>query len=186
MPEKTVFITGATAGIGAACARRFAAAGSRVVLTGRRADRLEALKRELAGKAEVHTLAFDVRRRAEVEAAVATLPPAFAAVDVLINNAGLALGVAPAQAVAIEDWDSMVDTNVKGLLYCTRAILPGMVARDCGHVVNLGSVAGSYPYGGGSVYCGTKAFVHQFSLAMRSDLLGTKVRVTCVEPGMVE
>ena len=187
MTDKTVLITGATAGIGAACARRYAAEGARLVLTGRRADRLAALKEELGGKAApVLTLAFDVRKRAAVEQAIAGLPPDFAAIDVLINNAGLALGLEPAHQVALEDWEGMVDTNVKGLLYCTRAILPGMVQRDRGHIVNMGSVAGTYPYPGGNVYCGTKAFVHQFSLALRADLLGTKIRVSCVEAGMVE
>jgi len=187
MTEQTVLITGATAGIGAACARRFAAEGARLVLTGRRADRLKALERELKGKAAaLLTLPFDVRERAAVERAIGTLPAAFAEIDVLINNAGLALGLAPAHEVALADWEGMVDTNVKGLLYCTRAILPGMVKRDRGHIVNMGSVAGSYPYPGGNVYCGTKAFVHQFSLALRADLLGSKVRVSCVEAGMVE
>lgn len=186
MAVSTVFITGVTAGIGAACARRFAAEGARLVVTGRRQERLAAVARELASRTEVHSLGLDVRDRQAVERAIAALPAEFAAIDVLINNAGLALGLEPAHQVALEDWEAMIDTNVKGLVYCTRAILPGMVARDRGHVVNLGSVAGSYPYPGGNVYCGTKAFVHQFSLALRSDLLGTKVRVTCIEPGMVE
>lgn len=186
MTAQTVFITGATAGIGAACARRYAKDGARLVLTGRRKDRLEAIKRELGGKSDVLTLNFDVRDRASVERAIAALPSSHAEIDVLLNNAGLALGLEPAHQVALEDWEGMVDTNVKGLLYATRTILPGMVARDRGHIVNLGSVAGSYPYPGGNVYCGTKAFVHQFSLALRADLLGTKVRVTCIEPGMVE
>jgi 3-hydroxy acid dehydrogenase / malonic semialdehyde reductase len=186
MAVSTVFITGVTAGIGAACARRFAAEGARLVVTGRRQERLAGIARELASRAQVHSLGLDVRDRQAVERAIAALPAEFAAIDVLINNAGLALGLEPAHEVALEDWETMIDTNVKGLVYCTRAILPGMVARDRGHVVNLGSVAGSYPYPGGNVYCGTKAFVHQFSLALRSDLLGTKVRVTCIEPGMVE
>ena len=186
MAVSTVFITGVTAGIGAACARRFAAKGARLVVTGRRQERLAAVARELASRTRVHSLVLDVRDRQAVERAIAALPAEFAAIDVLINNAGLALGLEPAHQVALEDWETMIDTNIKGLVYCTRAILPGMVARDRGHVVNLGSVAGSYPYPGGNVYCGTKAFVHQFSLALRSDLLGTKVRVTCIEPGMVE
>lgn len=188
MAEKTVLITGATAGIGAACARRYAADGARLVLTGRRAERLADIKRELEGttKAKVHGIVLDVRDKAAVGEALSALPADFAAIDMLINNAGLALGLEPAHQVAITDWEGMVDTNVKGLLYVTRAILPGMVARDRGHIVNLGSVAGTYPYPGGNVYCGTKAFVHQFSLALRSDLLGTQIRVTCIEPGMVE
>ena len=127
-----------------------------------------------------------MRDKSAVETAIASLPRDFASIDVLINNAGLALGLEPAHQVAISDWEGMVDTNVKGLLYVTRAILPGMVARNNGHIVNLGSVAGTYPYPGGNVYCGTKAFVHQFSLALRADVLGTKIRVTCIEPGMVE
>ena len=182
--KKTVFITGATAGFGEAMARRFAAAGHSLVLTGRRADRLSRLKYEL--KAPVHTLQLDVRDRKAVEQAAASLPEAFKAVDVLINNAGLALGLEPAHKVALEDWEQMIDTNIKGLLYVTRTLLPGMVERDRGHVVNLGSVAGSYPYPGGNVYGGTKAFVHQFSLNLRADLIGSRVRVTSVEPGMAE
>lgn len=186
MTATTVFITGVTAGIGAACARRFAAAGARLVVTGRRRERLDAIVRELAARTAVHSLVLDVRERHAVERAVGALPADFAAIDVLINNAGLALGLEPAHRVALEDWETMIDTNIKGLIYCTRAILPGMVSRDRGHIVNLGSTAGTYPYPGGNVYCGSKAFVHQFSLALRSDLLGTKVRVTCIEPGMVE
>jgi 3-hydroxy acid dehydrogenase/malonic semialdehyde reductase len=131
-------------------------------------------------------LALDVRDRAAVAAAVAGLPAEFAAVDVLVNNAGLALGLNPAQDADLDDWDQMIDTNCKGLVYCTRDILPGMVARRRGHVINLGSVAGTYPYPGGNVYGGTKAFVHQFSLNLRSDLHGTGIRVTCVEPGMAD
>ena len=188
MTDATVFITGATSGIGAACARRFAREGQHLVLTGRRADRLAEMKRELekGSRAKVHTILLDVRDKAAVDQAISSLPAEFAAIDVLLNNAGLALGLEPAHQVAISDWEGMVDTNVKGLLYVTRAVLPGMVARDRGHIVSLGSVAGTYPYPGGNVYCGTKAFVHQFSLALRSDLLGTKLRVTCIEPGMVE
>lgn len=186
MTATTVFITGVTAGIGAACARRFAAEGARLVVTGRRRERLDAIVRELAARTAVHSLVLDVRDRHAVERAVGSLPADFAAIDVLINNAGLALGLEPAHRVALEDWETMIDTNIKGLIYCTRAILPAMVTRDRGHIVNLGSTAGTYPYPGGNVYCGSKAFVHQFSLALRSDLLGTKVRVTCIEPGMVE
>ena len=178
----TVLVTGASSGFGAAVARRFAAEGARVIVTARRADRVRDLAGELGP--QVLPLTFDVRDRAAVAAAFDALPPEFAAVDLLVNNAGLALGLNPAQDADLDDWDQMIDTNCKGLVYCTRAILPGMVARGRGHVINLGSVAGSYPYPGGNVYGGTKAFVHQFSLNLRSDLHGTGVRVTCVEPGM--
>jgi 3-hydroxy acid dehydrogenase / malonic semialdehyde reductase len=180
----TVFVTGASSGFGAATARRFAADGARVIVAARRAERVKDLAAELGPLAL--PLSLDVRDRAEVAATVAALPADFAAVDVLVNNAGLALGLNPAQDADLDDWDQMIDTNCKGLTYVTRAILPGMVARGRGHVINLGSVAGTYPYPGGNVYGGTKAFVHQFSLNLRSDLHGTGVRVTCVEPGMAD
>jgi len=179
-----VFVTGASSGFGAAVTRRFAAAGARVVAAARRADRLKDLAAELGPRLLPVTL--DVRDRTAVNDTVAALPPDFAAVDVLVNNAGLALGLGPAQEADLDEWDQMIDTNCKGLVYCTRAILPGMVARRRGHVINLGSVAGTYPYPGGNVYAGTKAFVHQFSLDLRSDVHGTGVRVTCVEPGMAD
>jgi len=179
-----VFVTGASSGFGAAVTRRFAAAGARVVAAARRVDRLKDLAAELGPRLLPVTL--DVRDRTAVNDTVAALPPDFAAVDVLVNNAGLALGLGPAQEADLDEWDQMIDTNCKGLVYCTRAILPGMVARRRGHVINLGSVAGTYPYPGGNVYAGTKAFVHQFSLDLRSDVHGTGVRVTCVEPGMAD
>ncbi len=179
-----VFVTGVTSGFGAAITRRFIAAGAKVVGSGRRADRLAVLQAELGGNLLTRTL--DVRDRAAVERCVAELPPEFAEVDVLINNAGLARGLEPAQRADLDDWEAMVDTNIKGLMYCTRAFLPGMVARDHGHIVNLGSVAGEFPYPGGNAYGGTKAFVRQFSLNLRADLLGSKVRVTNIEPGMAE
>jgi 3-hydroxy acid dehydrogenase/malonic semialdehyde reductase len=180
----TVFVTGASSGFGAAIARRFAADGARVIAAARRVDRV----RDLAAThgSQILPLALDVRDRVAVGAAIAGLPEEFKAVDVLVNNAGLALGLNPAQGADLDDWDQMIDTNCKGLVYCTRAILPGMVARGLGHVINLGSVAGTYPYPGGNVYGGTKAFVHQFSLNLRSDLHGTGVRVTCIEPGMAD
>jgi 3-hydroxy acid dehydrogenase/malonic semialdehyde reductase len=177
-----VFVTGASAGFGAAIARRFAADGARVIVSGRRGERLRKLAAELGPRAL--PLAFDVRERAAVAAAVDSLPPDFAAVDLLVNNAGLALGLEPAQRAVLDDWEQMVDTNIKGLMYMTRALLPGMVARGRGHVVNLGSIAGEWPYPGGNVYGGTKAFVRQFSLNLRADLLGTPVRVTDIEPGL--
>jgi 3-hydroxy acid dehydrogenase / malonic semialdehyde reductase len=180
----TVFVTGASSGFGAAVARRFAADGARVVASARRVERLEALTSEFGPR--ILPLALDVRDRPAVAAAVAGLPAEFEAVDLLVNNAGLALGLNPAQDADLDDWDQMIDTNCKGLVHCTRAILPGMVARGRGHVINLGSVAGTYPYPGGNVYGGTKAFVHEFSLNLRSDLHGTGVRVTCVEPGMAD
>jgi len=178
----TVFVTGATAGFGAATARRFAQSGARVIVSGRRVDRLAPLQAEFGEL--VHAIALDVRDRAAVVAAIDALPAEFALVDVLVNNAGLAAGLEPAQNADLDDWDAMVDTNVKGLMYVTRAILPGMVARNRGHVINLGSTAGEFPYPGGNVYGATKAFVYQFSLNLRADLLGTAVRVTDVEPGL--
>lgn len=181
---ETVLVTGASSGIGAAVARRFAARGARLVLVARRLEKLEALAAELGSP--VHVARLDVCDRKAVETLLPSLPEAFRGISVLVNNAGLALGLGPAHEAQLDDWEAMVDTNVKGLLYVTHAVLPGMVARKRGHVVNLGSVAGSYAYPGGHVYAGTKAFVHQFSLALRSDLLGTNVRVTCLEPGMVE
>ena len=186
MSVKTIFITGASAGFGEACSRAFAAEGHRLVLTARRDEKLKRLRDELAGTASVHIVTLDVRDREAVESAVASLPADFRDIDVLVNNAGLALGLEPAHQVAIEDWDVMVDTNIKGLMYCTRTILPGMVERNRGHIVNISSTAASWPYPGGNVYGGTKAFVSQFSRNLRADLLGTRVRVTCIQPGMAE
>jgi NADP-dependent 3-hydroxy acid dehydrogenase YdfG len=186
MSVKTIFITGASAGFGEACARAFAAEGNRLILTARRLEKLEQLRSELPKAAGVHIIQLDVRDRAAVDAAVASLPVAFREIDVLVNNAGLALGLKPSHQVDIEDWEVMVDTNIKGLMYCTRAILPGMVERNRGYIVNISSVAASWPYPGGNVYGGSKAFVSQFSRNLRCDLLGTRVRVTCIEPGMAE
>lgn len=179
----TVFVTGASSGFGAAIARRFAADGARVVACARRADRLAALAD--AHAPHVLPLELDVCDRESVYDAIEQLPAAYAEIDVLVNNAGLALGMGPAQEADPDDWDRMVDTNCKGLMHCTRAVLPGMVARGRGHVVNIGSTAGTYPYPGGNVYGATKAFTHQFSLNLRADLHGTGVRVTSVEPGLV-
>ena len=184
--EHTVLVTGATAGFGEATARRFLAQGHKVIALGRRTERLEALKASLPAdqQKKLLTLAVDVCDSAKIDHLAAALPVEFAKVSVLVNNAGLALGLEPAHQSVLSDWDRMIDTNIKGLVHMTRAILPGMVERKRGHVINLGSVAANYPYPGGNVYGGTKAFVKQFSLNLRADLLGTPVRVTCVEPGM--
>jgi len=185
MKGKIVFITGATSGFGAACARRYAREGAAgLVLLGRRTERLVALEKEL--DLPVHTIAVDVRDRAALVAKIEALPAPFAEVDILINNAGLARGLDKAYEANLDDWDVMVDTNIKGLLYTTRAVLPGMVERGRGHVVNLGSVAGSYAYPGGNVYGASKAFVNLFSLELRADLFGKGVRVTSIEPGLCE
>ncbi|MBX9387878.1 SDR family NAD(P)-dependent oxidoreductase [Streptomonospora halotolerans] len=182
MEYTTAFVTGASTGFGAEITRRLVESGLRVAAAARRADRLAKLADEL-GPA-VLPVELDVRDRAAVERALAGLPGDFADVDVLVNNAGLALGLSSAAEADLEDWQRMVDTNVTGLLYVTRALLPGMVERGRGHVVNIGSVAGNWPYPGGNVYGATKAFVRQFSLNLRADLHGTGVRVTNVEPGL--
>ncbi|AOJ79951.1 NAD(P)-dependent oxidoreductase [Burkholderia sp. MSMB617WGS] len=177
-----VFVTGASAGFGAAIARAFVNGGHRVVATARRKDRLDALTAELGGA--LLPIELDVRDRAAVEAVPAALPAEFAAIDVLVNNAGLALGVEPAHRASLDEWQTMIDTNCSGLVTVTRTLLPGMVERGRGHIFNLGSVAGSYPYPGGNVYGATKAFVRQFSLNLRADLIGTPLRVTDIEPGL--
>ena len=181
---QVVLVTGATSGFGRAVARQFAALGCRLIVVGRRAGRLAQLRDEL--RVPVHLLALDVRDRSAIGEAVNALPERFRAVDVLVNNAGLAAGLDTAQEAALDDWYDMIDTNDKALVTVTRALLPGMVERNRGHVINIGSIAGSYPYARGNVYCASKAFVTQFSLALRADLLGTQVRVTSVEPGLSE
>lgn len=183
--SKTVFITGATAGFGKAMAERYGAEGWQLVLTGRRQERLDELKDALS-PAPVHTICFDVREKQACQDAVANLPAEFSNIDVLVNNAGLALGTEPAPDCDLDEWECMVDTNIKGLLYITKAVLAGMVERNKGHIVNLGSVAGTYPYPGGNTYGGTKAFVNHFSKNLLADLLGTKIRVTNIEPGLCE
>lgn len=179
-----IVITGVTAGFGLALARMFAAEGWHIVGTGRRADRLTALKAELGER--FLPLELDMRDREAITAAFTTLPAPWNSVDILVNNAGLALGLEPAQDANIDDWETMIDTNIKGVLYATKALLPSMINRNSGHIVNLGSTAGTYPYKGGNVYGATKAFVRQFSLNLRTDLLGTAIRVTNIEPGLAE
>ena len=180
---KTILVTGATAGFGDAFARRFIRDGHRVIATGRRAERLESLRAELGDR--LHIAAFDMRDTHAVAGFVAGLPEGWRDIDVLVNNAGLALGLSPAWEASLDEWDQMIDTNIRGLVHMTRAILPGMVARNNGLIINLGSIAGEYPYPGGNVYGGTKAFVRQFSLNLRADLVGLNVRVTDIEPGLV-
>ncbi|ADU69279.1 bifunctional NADP-dependent 3-hydroxy acid dehydrogenase/3-hydroxypropionate dehydrogenase YdfG [Pantoea sp. At-9b] len=178
-----IFVTGATAGFGQSITRRFIATGHKVIASGRRVERLQELKDELGDN--LYTVQLDVRNRAAIEEVIAALPAEWRNVDVLVNNAGLALGIEPAHKANIEDWENMIDTNNKGLVYMTRALLPGMVERNIGHIINIGSIAGSWPYAGGNVYGATKAFVRQFSLNLRTDLHGTALRVTDIEPGLV-
>lgn len=185
---KIVFITGASAGIGEACAKAFAAEGAKLLLAARRHDRLQVLSaklRELGAEA-LHLLELDVRDAQKVAAVIASLPEEWQSIDILINNAGLSRGLEKVYEGKLQDWEEMIDTNIKGLLYVTRAVVPGMVKRGSGHVVNLGSTAGEVTYPGGAVYCGTKAAERAINDGLRQDLLGTRVRVTTVDPGMVE
>jgi len=213
LPNKTIFITGATSGFGMACAKLFAANGAKVIACGRRVERLEELRKELSilprrgrsgvsqGRGIRHKrphpnplpegegvfiIPLDVRDNAAIEKAIASLPKEFSEIDILINNAGGALGMTSFDKVELDDAQQMVETNILGAIYCTRAILPSMVERNRGHIVNLSSVAGNYPYPGGNVYGATKAFVTQFSLNLRADLLGKNIRVSNIEPGMAE
>ena len=181
---KTVMVTGATSGFGQATAARFLREGWRVIATGRRADRLQTLVDE-HGADRVWASAFDIRSAEAIDAALAALPAAFADIDVLVNNAGLARGLAPAHKASLDDWLTMIDTNITGLVTITHRLLPRLIERKAA-IINVGSIAGTYPYPGANTYGGTKAFVRQFSLALRSDLHGTGVRVTDVEPGMAE
>ncbi|MGC1869990.1 MAG: SDR family NAD(P)-dependent oxidoreductase [Acidobacteriaceae bacterium] len=185
---KTAFITGASSGIGAACAEAFARAGARLLLAARRNDRLQEMVADLrsAGAEEVYTVALDVRDKKQVQTVVDGLPSSWQAIDILINNAGLSRGLEKVYDGKIDDWEEMIDTNVKGLLYVTRAVVRGMVQRGAGHVVNLGSTAGHMTYPSGAVYCATKAAENRITEGLREDLLGTPVRVTTVDPGMVE
>jgi 3-hydroxy acid dehydrogenase/malonic semialdehyde reductase len=186
LAQKIAFITGASSGIGLATARAFAAQGARLLVAARRKDRLEAERATLNGAADVHILELDVTDYAAVERAVATLPQEWQAIDILVNNAGLSRGLDKLHEGKREDWEQMIDTNVKGLLYVTRAVVPGMVARGRGHIVNLGSTAGHMTYPNGAVYCATKAAEHSITEGLREDLLGTPLRVTTIDPGMVE
>ena len=182
--DMTVFVSGASSGFGMATAERFLSAGARVVAAARRGERLEVLREKYGER--VLPVVLDVRERESVFGVVADLPKEFSAVDLLVNNAGLALGLEAVQDTKLEDWETMIDTNIKGLIYCTRALLTGMIARNRGHIINLSSIAARYPYPGGNVYGGTKAFVRQFSLGLRSDLAGRAIRVTSLEPGKAE
>ncbi len=183
---KTILITGATSGFGEAIARLFAQNDWQLILTGRRQQRLDSLQQELGGPDKVHTCCFDITDRQAVEQAIDNLPAQFSDVDVLVNNAGLALGLEPADKTDLDDWEQMVNTNIKGLMYCTHKLLPKMSERKQGYILNIGSIAGNWPYPGGNVYCASKAFVKQFSLALRADLLGSAIRVTNIEPGNAE
>jgi hypothetical protein len=185
--QKTILITGATSGIGLGCARKFADNGDRLILTGRNTEKLEAIRRELADKGtEVLTLAFDVRDRQAARQAIDSLPAEWQQIDVLVNNAGLALGLEPEYQGSLDDWETMIDTNIKGLLTMTRLIVPQMVERNSGHIINIGSVAGDAAYAGGNVYCATKAAVKALTDGLRIDVADTAVRVTNLKPGLVE
>lgn len=184
--RKTALITGATSGIGAATARRFAEHGIRLVLCGRREERLSALKDELSVLTDVATLSFDIGDKSAVFEAISSLPADFALVDILVNNAGNAHGLEPLQDGDPDDWDAMIDSNVKGLLYVSRAVLPGMVARRSGHVINIGSISGKEVYANGTVYCATKFAVDALNRGMRMDLNSAGIRVGAIHPGMVE
>jgi NADP-dependent 3-hydroxy acid dehydrogenase YdfG len=184
--KKIVLITGASSGFGEGCAHRFARAGYSLILIARRLERLKKLQEQLGGPKKVHIIQLDVREKKAVQTVLENIPAAFSRISILINNAGLALGLEPSQEANLEDWETMIDTNIKGLVYFTRLILPGMVERKEGHIINIGSVAGNWPYKGGNVYGATKAFVQHFSRNLRSDVLGTRVRVTNIEPGLAE
>ncbi|BBD68451.1 short-chain dehydrogenase/reductase SDR [Nostoc commune NIES-4072] len=188
LENQIILITGASSGIGTACARIFAGAGAKLILAARRLERLQQLADTLVKEfgIEIHLLQLDVRDRNAVEEAISTLPSAWSDIDILINNAGLSRGLDKLHEGSFQDWEDMIDTNVKGLLYVSRYVVPGMVSRDRGHVVNLGSIAGHQTYPGGNVYCATKAAVTAISEGLKQDLLGTRVRVTSVDPGMVE
>lgn len=185
--NKTVLITGATSGIGLACARKFAQNGDRLILTGRNEQRLKEICKELTEKgSEVMTLVFDVRNRKVAEKLMTELPEEWKKIDVLVNNAGLALGLDPEYEGNLDEWETMIDTNIKGLLTMTRLVVPGMVERNSGHIINIGSVAGDAAYAGGNVYCATKAAVKALTDGLRIDVINTAIRVTNLKPGLVE
>ena len=185
--NKTVLITGATSGIGLACARKFAQNGDRLILTGRNEQRLNEIRKGLTEKGtEVLTLAFDVRNREVAEKLMTELPEEWKKIDVLVNNAGLALGLDPEYEGNLDEWETMIDTNIKGLLTMTRLVVPGMVERNSGHIINIGSVAGDAAYAGGNVYCATKAAVKALTDGLRIDVINTAIRVTNLKPGLVE
>lgn len=184
LANSIIFVTGASSGIGTACAKVFSEAGAKVILNARTLDRLEPVAGELKG--EFHLLPFDVRDRAAVETAIDSLPEAWSAIDILINNAGLSRGLDKLYEGSIQDWEEMIDTNIKGLLYVSRKVVPGMVRRGKGHIINIGSTAGHQTYPGGNVYCATKAAVKSITEGLKQDLLGTPVRVSSVDPGLVE
>ena len=185
LSNHVIFITGATSGFGEACARLLSAHGAKLILTGRRYEKLKALQNEL-GASKTHIAELDVTQQDAVQKVIADLPPLFSPITVLINNAGLALGMELAQNSSMDDWSQLIDTNIKGVLHCTHAILPTMVKNNHGYIINIGSIAGNYAYPGGNVYGGTKAFVKQFSLNLKADLFGTPIRVTNIEPGLAE
>ena len=188
LKDKTVFITGASSGIGMACAEAFAAKGCRLLLTARRGERLEALALKLREKYDTHCLVaeLDVQKKKAIDALITSIPIAYADIDILINNAGLALGKSPFHENYPKHWEAMFQTNVMGLLHVTQAVLPTMLRREKGHIINIGSVAGRGAYAGGTVYCASKSAVKSISEGLKHDLLGTPIRVTCIEPGMVE
>jgi len=186
--DQIVCITGASSGIGAACAQAFAREGARLILSARRKDRLDTIARRLIADhaVHIHTMELDVTNKNRVEEVFSSLPPKWRAIDILVNNAGLSRGLNKLHEGSTRDWDEMIDTNIKGLLYVTRAVLPGMVERNSGHVINIGSIAGHQTYPNGNVYCATKFAVDGLTQALKMDLLGTAVRVTSVDPGLVE
>jgi 3-hydroxy acid dehydrogenase / malonic semialdehyde reductase len=190
LSQQTILITGASSGIGAACVRLFAGEGAKLILLARRSEKLADLVTELVAdgidRSKLHTLTVDVRDRVQVESALAQLPTEWSEIDILINNAGLSRGLNKLQEGEIQDWEEMIDTNIKGLLYVTRAVVPGMVQRGSGYIINLGSIAGHQTYPQGNVYCGTKAAVRSISEGLKIDLLGTPVRVTSIDPGLVD